>query len=392
MKIDKKNPRHWLYLFVFGLNVLVAAVLRPLRARLARKVVVLYGHKLNGNLLPIYSAIHIQKEPDRDLDAVFLTLDPEYWRELKAAGERCVLATSFACIGLLSRADAVITSHGLHAMQPLIRLSDIRFFDVWHGIPYKGFDADDFRVQHRYDEIWVASELLRKIYIERYGFQPQRVHATGYPRTDRLVTRHEDAVALRRRFGAPDTGKLILFAPTWAQDSRGRSIYPFGHDEATFLGALSDLAARHDATILMRAHLNSGTAAGKGYTNVVPVPHGEFPDTEGILLISDLLICDWSSIAFDYLLLDRPTLFLDVDSPFRKGFSLGPEFRFGSIVKGLDQLVREIEQCLRLPTMYHDLHGESHTRIRAQVYGGFADGQATDRCIGRLTRCFAVKK
>ena len=28
------------------------------------------------------------------------------------------------------------------------------------------------------------------------------------------------------------------------------------------------------------------------------------------------------SIAFDYLLLDRPTLFLDIPAPFKKGFSL----------------------------------------------------------------------
>ncbi|MBK6511086.1 MAG: CDP-glycerol glycerophosphotransferase family protein [Haliea sp.] len=27
----------------------------------------------------------------------------------------------------------------------------------------------------------------------------------------------------------------------------------------------------------------------------------EFPDVEGLLLLIDVLICDWSSIAFDYL-------------------------------------------------------------------------------------------
>jgi CDP-glycerol glycerophosphotransferase (TagB/SpsB family) len=382
VKIDKTSPKHWLYLVLFGVNALLAALCRPLRARRGKRTVVFYGHKLNGNLLPLYRAMCAN--PEGNLEAVFLTLDPGYFRELQAAGERCVLATHPACIGLLSRADAVISSHGLHAMQPLVRLSSIRFFDVWHGIPYKGFDADDFRVQHRYDEIWVASELHRRLYLQRYGFRPEQVVATGYPRTDRLVHREEEPGVLRRQFGAPAEGRLILFAPTWAQDAQGRSLYPFGHDEASFLGALSDLAGRHGATVLMRAHLNSGTAPGRGYPNVIPVPAGEHPDTEGILLISDALICDWSSIAFDYLLLDRPTLFLDVPSPFRKGFSLGPEYRFGPVIPSLDALIAALERALADPQDYWTHHGPNHARIKAEVYESHGDGRATERCLARL--------
>src|SRR5690606_40302310 len=76
----------------------------------------------------------------------------------------------------------------------------LRFFDVWHGIPFKGFDADDFRVQHRYDECWVASPLLRDLYIQRFGFEPQRVVATGYARTDRSEERRGGKVS---RTGCP---------------------------------------------------------------------------------------------------------------------------------------------------------------------------------------------
>jgi len=42
------------------------------------------------------------------------------------------------------------------------------------------------------------------------------------------------------------------------------------------------------------------------------------------LLASDVLICDRSSIPFDHLLLDRPTLFRDLPAPSRNGFSLRP--------------------------------------------------------------------
>jgi CDP-glycerol glycerophosphotransferase (TagB/SpsB family) len=315
---------------------------------------------------------------------VFLTMDAAYQRELEQAGVRCELATSLQCARILADATAVTTSHGLHSMQPLLRLSNIRFFDVWHGIPFKGFDADDFRLQHLYDEIWVASPLLRQMYIERFGFNADHVVVTGYPRTDRLVRRDDDIAALKRRFGVPESGKLVLFAPTWAQDAKGRSIFPFGKDEAEFLAALSCLAARHDATILMRAHLNSGIDAGRGYPRVLPVPFGTHPDTEGVLLVSDVLICDWSSIAFDYLLLDRPTIFLDVEPPFAKGFSLGPEYRHGAVVKGMDELLLELELALIDAQGFKQRHSANNEGVRRAVYDGYADGNASRRCVARL--------
>lgn len=382
MKIDKGNLRHWLYLVRLGLNTLAAVALRPFRRRGRRAIVVFYGHKLNGNLLALYR--YLRDAPGYALpQPVFLSLDPGYAEQLQREGEACVSAIAPACAALLARCDAIVTSHGLHAMQPLVRLSDIRFFDVWHGIPYKGFDADDFRVQHRYDEAWVASELHRRLYLERYGFLPQRVVATGYPRTDRLVTRHEDEAALRARLGVP-SGRTILFAPTWAQDDKGRSLYPFGHDEATFLGALTALAERLDATVLMRAHLNSGAGAARSHPRVLALPAGEFPDAEAVLLASDVLVCDWSSIAFDYLLLDRPTIFLDVPSPFRKGFSLGPEYRFGPVVGSLEAMLQELDTAVRSPGVYRARHAAQHEEIRGLVYEEFADGHATRRCVERM--------
>jgi CDP-glycerol glycerophosphotransferase (TagB/SpsB family) len=391
MKIDRSNPRHWLYLLLFGAQVLLAMAGRLLRSRRGRWTVVFYGHRLNGNLSAVWDELAKPSRRAR-FEPVFLTMDPAYHRELQEAGLPCVLATSMQCSLLLARTAAIITSHGLHSMQPLVRFSDIRFFDVWHGIPFKGFDADDFRVQHRYDEIWVASPLHRQLYIDRYGFEPDKVVATGYPRTDRLVRRDEDVQALKRRFGVPSNGKLVLFAPTWAQDAQGRSIYPFEKDESEFLGALSVLAERTDATILMRAHLNSGTGAGRGYPRVIPVPHGSHPDTEGILLVSDVLICDWSSIAFDYLLLDRPTLFLDVPPPFRKGFSLGPEFRFGPVVTKIEELVAALEGALRNLKEYESTFSPIRQEIRSRVYGRFADGSAAERCGDRAEQIFSRPK
>ena len=274
----------------------------------------------------------------------------------------------------------------------MLTLSNVKFFDVWHGIPFKGFDAEDFRVQHRYDEIWVASPLHERLYLERYGFEREKVKVTGYARTDRLVTCAETEDELLRRFALEATRgrKRVLFAPTWKQDAAGRSGFPFGAEAPAFFAGLEAVCQRTNAVLLFRAHLNSAegrdlAAAG----NVIAVPFADHPDTEGLLQLSDVLVCDWSSIAFDYLLLDRPTIFLDVPSPFAKGFSLGPEYRFGAIAPDMPTLLDRLERALSDPADYHWEFSVRHADIRERVYAEFADGHAAERCVARLRQALA---
>lgn len=384
MKINKRNPGHWLALLAFCGMATLGWLRRAIMPRPDR-LVVLYGHKLNGNLLALQR--YMLANPYSNLHPVFLSMDRAYLRELRTQGIDCCWACGPACAGLLARAEALVSDHGLHMLGPwraAYRRLGLRFFDAWHGIPFKGFDADDFRVQHQYDETWVASESQKHLWSGKFGFDPARVIATGYARTDRLAAPSEDVGALRDSFGIPRSGKVILFAPTWVQDDHGRSIYPFGRSEREFLGALSEFGRHHGATVLLRSHMNSGHVTGSGYPGIVALPGTRFPDSEAILLASDVLICDWSSIAFDFLLLQRPTLFLDVPPPFRKGFSLGPEYRFGAIVRDMPELMRQLDICVREPEAYWRVHAGTHQSVRHEVYGETADGHSAARCVGRL--------
>lgn len=385
MKVDKRNPKHWGYLILFGCNVVLALLLRPFLRQQPRRAL-LYGHKLNGNLLAMYRAMVEASDP---WNVAFLTMDPNYYRRLIETGQRAILAISPRALWWLCRSGAVVSDHGLHVLSPMVSLSSLKFFDVWHGIPFKGFDEVDFRLQHRYDEIWVASPLLARMYADRFGFPPGKVEITGYARTDRLILADKagtDTSTIKRRLGLdkPDAGKVVLFAPTWKQDASERSIFPFGVDEQTFFSGLSALATRFTCTFVVRAHLNSDNDGGGTWERIVQLPHADFPDTEELLLVSDVLVCDWSSIAFDYLLLDRPTLFLDVPAPFAKGFSLGPEYRFGAIITNMCELDTRLGDYLHDPADYYARFGAAAARVRQTVYGAYADGQATARCIERL--------
>jgi CDP-glycerol glycerophosphotransferase len=391
MKVDQRNPRHWLYLLCFFMQALLGLSVRLLgkmaRGSLRKPIVVLYGHKFNGNLLALYR--HMQLNPAVGLRFVFLSMDRDYLAELRVQGVDCCWACGLACGALLARAEALVSDHGLHSLGPLRAIYQklgLRFFDVWHGFGFKGFDADDYRTLHGYDEVWVASETQREQYIRMAEFDPTIVYPTGYGRTDALVKGSFSTDAVKRSLGLDPAvcGRLVLFAPTWQQDDPARSVFPFGMQAADFLGALEDFAQSMQATVLLRAHLNSSLDGGDVYSRIVQVPFARFPDTEAILFACDALVCDWSSIAFDYLVLDRPTFFLDVPAPFSKGHSLGPECRFGPIVCDMDELLEGLRNALSDPQAYWSTNGQMHLSTKKKVWGSYADGNATSRYVERL--------
>ena len=122
-------------------------------------------------------------------DCYFLALDPDYSRQLRQQGITVLQCNKLGDMILAGRADVMITDHGLHAMLPFNRLTSMVFVDVWHGIPFKGFVPADFRLQHRYDEVWVSSPLLQQLYCTKFGFSPHIVRSLGYARTDKLFQR-----------------------------------------------------------------------------------------------------------------------------------------------------------------------------------------------------------
>jgi CDP-glycerol glycerophosphotransferase (TagB/SpsB family) len=289
---------------------------------------------------------------------------------------------------LVGRCCAMITDHGLHAMRPFISLTNILFIDVWHGIPFKGFVPDDFRVQHRYHEVWVSSPLLKGIYQDKFGFRADIVHALGYARADRLFLRQSPDPLFREKASIPAGNRVVLYAPTWQQDDKGRELFPFGESQDSFIQHLSDVCRQHSATLVIRSHLNASIGT-RTFDNVRYCSMKDYPDAEDLLLQTDILICDWSSIAFDYLTLNRPTLFLEVEPPFKNDFSLDKNYRFGKVVSSMGMLCDTLARTLEIPESYVKEQAELHRTITSAVYGQNNDGNAANRQLAKLSGLIA---
>ena len=379
MKINKENPRHWVYASAFAFSLLIALAIRPFIRRGGVPLILLYGHKLNGNLRSLYEELI----EDTSFEVAYLTIDPVYHNHLVDEGVASILAFRRDGVRALARVVCIITDHGPQLMSFLQIVSNIKFIDVWHGIPFKGWARDEFTSLRRYNEIWAPSELVRAIYVQRFGFEPSRVRTTGYGRTDRLIRRSDDMGAIKRSLRIEEDQAVVLFAPTWGHGT-DRQVIPFDMEIDDFFGALRSVLQPRSAVCLIRTHLNTDFEVHDPGAAMLFVPHERFPDTEALLLISDVLLCDWSSIAFDYLLLDRPTVFLDVPAPFSMGFTLDPTYRYGALAHDIEGLERLLADYLDSPESYHAEHGPNARSIKRTVYGDMADGKAAKRYVEAL--------
>lgn len=381
MKIDKSNAHHWALLLAQTFNASLAVIFRLLARKPKPPVVILYGHQFSGNLKAIYS--QWAKATAADFTCYFLSLDPKSSKKLEAAGINILRCHSPTDMLKVATAEIMITDHGLHAMKILKVFSDIRFIDVWHGIPFKGFPPEEFAVQHTYDEVWVSSSFLRKLYINKLGFPESIVKPLGYARVDKLFSEAMPETSFKTKHKIPKNRLIVTYAPTWEHEDKHRSQMPFGSSADTFFQSLNTTCEECDATLVVRSHLNTHINP-EDFPNIIFCSMKDFPDTESILQETDVLLCDWSSIAFDFLALKRPTIFLDVEPPFKAGHTLGPEHRFGYIVSDVQALTEKLQITLKEPERYHTDQREIYEKVLQAVYDDNTDGKVAQRQVDRI--------
>ena len=387
MKMNWRSPAHlsWLTLSLLAIVLVFPFCLLPRRDR-DRHRIILTGHKLNGNLWAFYQFIRRRNE----YECAFLTMDYRYYRELRSVHESALFFGNPLHMFTVARSGIVVSDHGPGLLRALSGWGRLKLADVWHGIPYKGYSAETLSHLRPLDENWVTSEYLERIYLERFGVREGRTRRTGYGRTDVLINKTANRAAILESLGIEDRyAAIVTFAPTWKQDDVDRDIFPFGLSGRDFFAGLDRIGAENNVLFIFRAHLNDEASGIEDFGNIVVRSYAAHVIAEETLAVTDILVTDWSSIAFDFLVTRRPTLFLDVPAPFSEGFTFDGSYRAGPVVGSYGELLERIVEFVRNPASYREEFGDAIARAMRDVYGDTADGRACERyleAVEALTR------
>ena len=201
------------------------------------------------------------------------------------------------------------------------------YIQTWHGD--RGFKrvGDDNekmphevrRIESRCAMMIAGSEFGRNTYRTAFDFQGE-VLMDGCPKNDILVRGDPDEAArIRLRLGVGPETKLLMYAPTY-RDDRARLSQDAVLDLSRTLDHL-EAATGARWRCLYRAHYLNTALNVRQDDRLMDVT--AWPEMAELLLVTDMLITDYSSCGGDFALLRRP-LFLyhaDVEDYLRQSRS-----------------------------------------------------------------------
>ena len=272
------------------------------------------------------------------------------------------------------------------------------YLQTWHGTPLKKL-AHDIEVPEgttfyrsemtveqmcstydndvsKYNYMISPSAFTTEVFQSAFKIDQARLIETGYPRNDILSNYKEhDLDVIKSKLKIPKDKKVILYAPTWRDNSYVASGYTFElkadfHKWKEILGEEYIVVFKPHYLIINTYEKDSSL---QGFLYSIPAE----ADIRELYVISDMLITDYSSVFFDYAILKRPIYFYMYDieeyANDLRGFYLDIHKDLpGDIYTNEDELLAAVKQ---------DAYDETAYQAFYERFCSCEDGKAAKRVI-----------
>lgn len=211
-----------------------------------------------------------------------------------------VKISSFAFLKILMSSKVWISNASIERLIPY-KPEETIYINTWHGIPLKYIGTDaldcDPMVGNWYEnvrfDLLTACSNYDKAILQHVFPSTENIVLTGLPRNEVLVNHKMNKYKKSNQYRY-----VVLYAPTFRENT------------TSFSNAFSEanLSKLSDVLFLIRGHYFSDVhLSGK---NIIDVS-GE--DINDVMECADILVTDYSSIMFDYALLNKPILLYPYD-------------------------------------------------------------------------------
>lgn len=191
----------------------------------------------------------------------------------------------------------------------------------------------------------ITSDKVKSQYAEAFQISKDKIKALGLPRMDYYFENHDlDKLKsdFSKKYNISKDKKIILYAPTFRDDDKFNKVFDY-LDLDKFNQDLGE-----DYVLALRLHPkirnfydNDASSKGK-YINV-----SDWESEQELMLISDLLVTDYSSIMIEYGILNKPIIFFTYDLDNYLSCERGFYYDFkttvpGPIIYTSDELINTI--------------------------------------------------
>ncbi|MDR1782114.1 MAG: CDP-glycerol glycerophosphotransferase family protein [Bacilli bacterium] len=178
-----------------------------------------------------------------------------------------------------------------------------KWVSVWHGIPYKKM-FNDFAPEeinntinygNAYDVMISMSPFYTNTFLRKAMMYDGEILELGCSKIDSLFAQKNKVNDIKKKLNLPLDKKIILYAPTYQKD--GAYQLPFDVDK--LLNSISD---NEEYVLVTKLHYLS-KLEGRHHKVIDKTNYSQIID---LMIVSDMLISDYSSLIIDYSLLNKP--------------------------------------------------------------------------------------
>ena len=237
------------------------------------------------------------------------------------------------------------------------------------------------KISRNIDYLIVSSKNIEEYYSEAFQIQKNKIKPLGLPRADYYFEKHninDLKSKFYKKYNINSDKKIILYAPTFREEVKYNNVFNY-LDLNKFNESLGD-----DYILALRFHpkiknFYSEEIHGAGEY----IDCSNYPSEQELLLISDILITDYSSIMIEFAMLNKPIVFFTYDFDNYLTNERGFYFDFkshvpGPVVVDSDQLIDVIKN--------HDFD-ESKLSKFVKTQFDEIDGKASERVVDFLLKC-----
>ena len=202
------------------------------------------------------------------------------------------------------------------------------------------------KISKNTDFLISSSEKIEDYYAEAFQIDKSKIKALGLPRLDYYFENH-DLDRLKedflKKYGFNSNKKIILYAPTFRDEEKYNNVFDF-LDLKKFnevLGSEYVLALRLHPKI--KEFYTENIESGEEYIDC-----SDYSSEQELMMLSDILITDYSSIMIEFAILDKPIIFFvyDLDNYLKTERGFYYDFKKtvpGKLVYSSDELIGAIK-------------------------------------------------
>jgi len=280
-----------------------------------------------------YLFLYLSHHGDDDLNIAWITGNKKLVDELRGNGLNAYARWSIK--GIIFALTSKVFVFSFYANDINFWLSGrAKHINLWHGVGIKNieFGIKNGPLQNKYKEsffnLWrlispqifrrpdlllSTSEAMTKHFSKCFRIDEDKCVQAGYPRVEGNLVGNGDCISYSGdlecdsfiEHGSADK-RFVLYMPTW-RDSSDDFLESSGFD----FKCLDSFNKANDIVFFVKLHPNTKCIIGDEYETIKVVDNGV--DVYPFLKKFDVLVTDYSSIYYDFMVTGKPTIFYIFD-------------------------------------------------------------------------------